>query len=410
MKRVVPVALVLCLLTLTSAGMVAQRRGRAGAAGRPERGARGNASEELLKHEVKDAAKKQAVCNDGSPAAFYFRPGKDPDRDKWIIFLQGGAGCGTDNDCRKRWNDEHNLMTSIGAPMRRAEEGLFSTDENENPDFARYTVAVIHYCSSDSFAGDAKRKLDGRTLQFRGHRIVDAVLDDLMDSSVVGARTLRQATEVMFAGTSAGGMGMHNNLDRVAARLSWAHVKGVADSSWMPDVAPFGPGTLEVAPNGPALVDYANAQPDESCAAANPTQKGRCLREDFLYPYLSTPLFVYADQRDPVLLGVLGINGPARSTAEQRYIDSYGQRLREQLKDLPGVFSPSINAHTSLGTERFHSVTIDGQDLATTLGNWYFDRPGPKHLIAPATAANGRTRGAIGDGAGRGRGARGRGR
>jgi hypothetical protein len=355
---------------------------------------------------VKDAAKKLAVCNDGSPAAYYFRPGRDADRNKWIIFLQGGGGCGTDSDCRKRWSDDHNLMTSAGLPMRRQEEGLFSTDEKENPDFARYAIVVLHYCSSDSYAGDAARTLDGRTIQFRGHRIVDAVLDDLMDSSVTGPQTLRQATEVMFAGTSAGGMGMHNSLDRVAARLSWARVKGVADSAWVPDVARLGAGTMDVPPYGAALVDYANAQPDESCAAANPSQKGRCLQEQFLYPYLTTPLFVYADQRDPVLLGTLGIMGAARSQQERDYIDNYGARLRDELKDLPGVFSPSLNLHTSLGTDRFHSARIDGQDLATTLGNWYFDRPGPKRLIAPAAAANGPTRGSTGAGTRGSRGGR----
>ncbi len=388
-------AVALCVAAMTSPGLVAQRRGRGGAAPPQARGARGHAGGgALLKHEVKEASNKRAVCNDGSPAAFYFRPGQGPDRDKWILFLQGGGGCGTDGDCRKRWDGQHNLMTSVGLPARSQTDGLLSADEHENPDFARYAVAEIHYCSSDTYAGDGERRLDGRTLQFRGHRIVGAVLDDLMDSSVVGPHTLREATEVLFAGSSAGGMGMHNNLDRVAARLPWARVKGVADSSWGPDVARFGRGTLEVRPDDPALVGYLNAQPDDSCVAANPTKKGRCLQEDFLYPYLSTPMFVYADQRDPVLLGSLGIMGPARQSSQRKYIDDYGNRLRDELKHVPGVFSPSINNHTSLRTDRFHSVKINGQDLATTIGNWYFNRPGAKHLIAPHVAADARTRGA----------------
>ncbi len=401
--RRLPFVLLLCILALTSARAVAQRRGRAGGQARGGRPRGAYAGTAAVKHEVTDAKKKQAVCNDGSPAAFYFRQGRDPDRNKWIIFLQGGGGCGTDHDCRTRWADQHNLMTSEGLPMRREQDGLLSADEQENPDFARYSLAVVHYCSSDAYAGDGQRQLDGRTLQFRGRRIIDAVLDDLMDASIVGSQTLRQATEVLFAGTSAGGMGMHNNLDRVAARLSWARVKGLADSSWGAPLAPFGPGTLEVGPSDPSLVDYFNAQPDDSCAAANPTQKGRCLQEAFLYPYLTTPLFVYADQRDPVLLGVRGIVGPAGTAAERAYVDRYSQTIRDELKDLPAVFSPSINVHTSLATERFHSVLIDGHDLAETIGNWYFNRPGPTHLIA-SEPSDARTRGAGGRGAGRGAG------
>ena len=369
----------------------AQRRGRGDPSDTPARGrGRGNTTgTSAVKHEVKDAGKKHAVCNDGSPAAFYFRPGKEPNRNKWIIFLQGGGACGTDHDCSMRWKDEHNLMTSSGLPMRKQEPGLLSDDEQENPDFGRYTLVVVHYCSSDGYAGDTERMVDGRLLQFRGRRIVDAVLDDLQDRSVVGTPTLRDATEVLFAGTSAGGIGMHNNLDRVAARLSWARLKGVSDSGWPADMKPYGPGTMQVRPDGAALIEYVNAQPDESCMAANPGQKGRCLLEPFVFPYLTTPMFVYADQRDPVHLGTYGIVGAPTSREQRAYVDDYGRLLREELAKVPGVFSPNINKHTSLGTDRFHSVSIEGHDLAETMGNWYFGRPGPVHLVA-ATAEGGR--------------------
>jgi hypothetical protein len=410
MKQTLAVLLVaVCVAAgALSVGVSAQRRGRAGGADPQGRGrARGDLTgTPALKHEVKDAARKKAVCNDGSPAAFYLRPGKDPDRNKWIVFLQGGGACGTDHDCSTRWKDEHNLMTSVGLPMRRQEPGFLSDDEKENPDFARFTLVMVHYCSSDTYAGDGERTVDGRLLQFRGHRIIDAVLDDLMDRSIVGTPTLGEATEVLFAGTSAGAMGMHNNLDRVAGRLSWARMKGLSDSGWAADMQPFGPGTLEVRPDGAALIQYSNAQPDESCVAANPNQKGRCLAVPFLFPYLKTPMFVYADQQDPVHLGTYGIMGRTTSPQQQDYVREYGRILREELEKVPAVFSPSINVHTSLGTERFHSVSIEGHDLAETIGNWYFGRPGPMHLISPASTETGRTRGARGGNGRAGRGGR----
>jgi hypothetical protein len=392
-----------CVASPLSPRLLAQRRGRGAAAGTPARGRGDGSGTPGVKHEVKDASKRGAVCNDGSPAAFYLRPGRDPDRGKWILFFQGGAGCATDSDCSTRWKEEHNLMTSTGLPTRRQEPGLFSDDETENPDFARFTVVVIHYCSSDVYAGDTERRVDGRMLQFRGHRIVDAVVEDLQDRSVVGSPTLREATEVIVAGTSAGGMGAHNNIDRLAARLSWARVKGIFDSSWAPEMTPFGPGTLQVRPDVPAAMDYWNAQVDESCLAANPGQKGRCLSEPFLFPYLATPVFVYADQRDPVHLGTLGITGRPSSPQQQEFVDEYGRLVRESLAKVPAAFSPSLGVHTSLGTERFHSAVIDGTTLADAIGRWYFGRPGPLNLIAPSvSAAAGR------GGRGAARGARGR--
>ena len=394
----------LCVLAgSTSVDLTAQRRGRGGADTAAQGRGRGDVSSTPgAKHEVKDASKKHAVCNDGSPAAFYFRPGKDPDRNKWLVFLQGGGACGTDHDCSTRWTEQHNLMTSVGLPQRKAEGGLLSDDEKENRDFARFTLVVVHYCSSDGYTGDAERTVDGRLLQFRGHRIVDAVIDDLLDSSVVGTPTLRQATEMLFAGSSAGAIGMQNNADRIAARLPGVKVKGVSDSGWAPDIAAFGPGFLEVRPDGPALVTYANAQPDESCVAAHPNDKGHCLVAPFLYSSLSTPMFFYADQRDPVHLGTYGIVGLAASPQQRAYVEKYRQQLRADMGKVPAAFVPDVNQHTSLANERFHSVVIDGHDLAETIGNWYFARSGPTHLMAPPTQG-GRTRGA-GAGAGRGGG------
>ena len=46
----------------------------------------------------------EAICNDGSPAVFYIgRHTKEEDRNRWIIFLQGGGSCGNAQACAERW-------------------------------------------------------------------------------------------------------------------------------------------------------------------------------------------------------------------------------------------------------------------------------------------------------------------
>jgi Pectinacetylesterase len=296
----------------------------------------------------------------------------------------------TDAACTTRWAEQHNLMTTFGLPMREANDGLLSDSDGVNPAFARFNHVRIHYCSSDGYSGDAVRTIGGRKTEFRGHRIVDAVIEDLMEGSVVGSPTLRDATEVIFAGSSAGAFGVHNNVDRIAARLSWAKVKAVADSGWIPDIPPYGPGTLDVRPDTPNGVEYYHAQPDESCAAANSGQAGKCLLESFVFRYLSTPTFVYADQRDQVHLGTLGIDGRgSRSPDQQAYVQRYMQLVRESLADVPAAFSPAIGGHTSLANDRYQSVTIEGRTLAQTLATWYTGGTGPVKLIAPPGADRG---------------------
>src|SRR5690606_25252910 len=45
-----------------------------------------------------------AVCNDGTPGFFYFRPaGSEAARNRWVIQLQGGGSCANPSHCAKRW-------------------------------------------------------------------------------------------------------------------------------------------------------------------------------------------------------------------------------------------------------------------------------------------------------------------
>ena len=95
---------------------------------------------------------------------------------------------------------------------------LLSTVPEVNPDFANYNHVFLHYCSSDAYAGDTQRRIGAATWQFRGREIVDAMLDQLSAPSDATAPSLKNATEVLVTGSSAGAMGVASNLDRMAGR------------------------------------------------------------------------------------------------------------------------------------------------------------------------------------------------
>jgi hypothetical protein len=84
----------------------------------------------------------------------------------------------------------------------------------------------VPYCSSNWFTGASPDNNNAMKFYFRGHYIVDAVVDSLSDAGLVGAPTLREATHIIFAGSSAGGIGVSINLDRLAKTLYWADVRG----------------------------------------------------------------------------------------------------------------------------------------------------------------------------------------
>ena len=72
------------------------------------------------------------------------------------------------------------------------------------------------------------------TMQFRGNKIVTAILADLQDATVIPSPNLKNATQVLVTGSSAGSFGAASNIDWIASQLPSAKVKGVLDSSWVP--------------------------------------------------------------------------------------------------------------------------------------------------------------------------------
>jgi len=50
------------------------------------------------------------TCNDGSPAGYYKRLNNHSK--SWIIYLQGGGFCGSEEACQQRWRRSPHLMSS----------------------------------------------------------------------------------------------------------------------------------------------------------------------------------------------------------------------------------------------------------------------------------------------------------
>jgi hypothetical protein len=328
-----------------------------------------------------DAESRKLQCNDGTPAGFYLRRGVGCGAHRWIIHLQGGAMCRTNEECDARAadSDTAKLMTSSGWPRQRSGDGILSNSLVTNPEFANGNHVYIPYCSSDFWSGDREADPSSAWRHFRGARIFRAVIDALAE----GSEGLTEAEEVVLSGSSAGGMGVLVHLDWLASeRLPGVRVRGITDAGWFLNRVPFGGGAI-VAEQEQAGFLLWNAFVDTSCAATHPGTEGTCYLAD-AYADIAAPLFVQINQTDPVQLGELGlVVADGIDQAECDYRLEFAAAIRTSLP-ADGVFCPAARTHVTLANEHFAELTVDGDTLRDVVGRWFFDRPGATRVVAAA--------------------------
>lgn len=219
-----------------------------------------NQADSMQRAEINVGTFPDAICNDGSPAAIYFRPYRgEANRNRWLINLRGGGSCAEGQACAARWcgctgrmvcpatpdttytNFDRGNMISAG-PGSQNGTGIFLRGDAARPNvLGDYNHVRVVYCSSDGWSGtrravpfDAVHPVTGApvaySMHFLGSRIFDAVVATLRRDGVrettftLGGASaalpdLDDAEEVVLAGDSGGGAGVINNLDRFTATL-----------------------------------------------------------------------------------------------------------------------------------------------------------------------------------------------
>jgi len=177
----------------------------------------------------------QAICNDGSPAAFIIRQGLNAAANRWVFDLQPGSDCYDQTTCTARWQSDgfggklpqltgtefwgtpgHPNQTAVYTVMEST-NGILSPSSKTNPDFWDATQVLALYCSSDDFTGNspATGTFSGTnvaTWNFNGHAILSAVIATLKSSYNFNA-----ATEVLLTGSSSGGVGVFLNANNLVS-------------------------------------------------------------------------------------------------------------------------------------------------------------------------------------------------
>ena len=165
------------------------------------------------------ALSRGAVCLDGSPPGFYFRPSlsKHNNNKKWVIFFKGGGWCEDVKGCFERSKTE--LGSSTKFPLYFGLGGPIDPNESNNPTFFSYNHVILWYCDGASFSGNNNNKeifVNNKTgttskLYFRGFRILNVLFDILLKPPY----NLNMATDVLLTGGSAGGLAAYLHADYI---------------------------------------------------------------------------------------------------------------------------------------------------------------------------------------------------
>lgn len=183
--------------------------------------------------------KPDALCNDHSTAKFYIdKTPPAPASTKWIIYLESGGGCSTLAQCKERYKTSRILMSSVWLDEHPEITGLdVLSDDKRNP-FSGYNHVYLPYCSSDMYVGMKKKESgegdfdeEDENFVFSGYYIVRGLIEHLKDDH--GAAKF---TEIILAGSSAGGVGVMNHLPIVSQifqdNANNIEIRGIVDSSW----------------------------------------------------------------------------------------------------------------------------------------------------------------------------------
>uniref|UniRef100_H3D3E3 Notum pectinacetylesterase 2 n=1 Tax=Tetraodon nigroviridis TaxID=99883 RepID=H3D3E3_TETNG len=331
----------------------------------------GQQTDDMRLHFLKN---NQVTCNDGTAAGFYLKESKGSRR--WLVFLEGGWCCHSKETCNSRYQNIPRLMSSSGWPQTKRGTGILSSRAEENPHWYNANIVFIPYCSSDVWSGTRTAPAPPE-YSFMGSLIIREVIKDL------APKGMKQAKVVMLSGSSAGGIGVMLNIERVAGQLSQlgadAQVRGLVDSGWFLESkqqrSPDCPETISCSPEDSIRIGlrmWNGVVPDGCRQLYKPGEEWQCFFGHKLYSTLTSPVFVVQWLFDEEQLKVENIymGGQSLSEEQWQYIQNLGKEIKNSLQDVTAVFAPSCLSHTVITKSNWLSFQVRGISLSRALHCW----------------------------------------
>lgn len=341
---------------------------------------------------IQGAAAKGAVCLDGTLPGYHLHRGFGSGANSWLVNLEGGGWCNNVRTCvyRKKTRRGSSNYFERQIPFT----GILSNKAWENPDFYNWNRVKIRYCDGASFSGDGEDRAKG--LHFRGQRILQAAVDELM------SKGMHNANHVLLAGCSAGGLAVILHCDKFRGLFSGrTKVKCLSDAGLFMDAPDVSGGhTLRNFFGG--VVSLQGVQRPSTCSShLDPTS---CFFPENLISNTGTPLFILNAAYDawqvqeslaPPTADPHGYWRLCRSNIGQcsasqiQFLQGFRTHILNEIKGFAasrqsGVFLNSCFAHCQSERQDTwfanNSPKIGNKAIAKSVGDWYFDRANVKSI------------------------------
>ncbi|KAH8514455.1 hypothetical protein H0E87_007327 [Populus deltoides] len=233
---------------------------------------------------VQAAVARGAVCLDGSPPGYHFEKGSGSGINNWLVHMEGGGWCESVESCVSRRDTYKGSSLKMEKTMGFS--GILGSKQAANPDFYNWNRIKIRYCDGSSFTGDVEAVDPKTKLYFRGERIWQAVIDDLL------AKGMRNARNAILSGCSAGGLAAILHCDKFQSLLpASARVKCVSDAGYFIHGTDISGGSRIESFFGQVVKTHGSAKSlPASCTSK--TRPELCFFPQYVAQTMRTPLFI----------------------------------------------------------------------------------------------------------------------
>ena len=330
-----------------------------------------------------------ALCNDGTPAVFYWRPGTTR---QFIVHLQGGYWCWDEPSCLSRAASSPELTSSAsyGAqpPSYIGAAGLFDQDPAKNPVWSGANLAYMMYCSSDANSGNSTALFSSGTQLWRffGRNILESAFSLLIRSPDFGRMTFKD--DILLSGCSAGAQGVINSADFVRGLLpalfdgnAPLRFRAMADAGWMMSPQPLYSTTPSILSEFVSAAVLWGGSPAAKCALSNPANMlPLCYLTEFAWPHMETAVFIQSSQYDGFQTPYNAGGGPPYNGTTLEYVNSVRSLFNysmQEVKPPSAIFSPTCYYHCISEDDNFYNMKIpnaQGELLSMnqTFSAWYY--------------------------------------
>ncbi|KAL6533699.1 hypothetical protein OROHE_013532 [Orobanche hederae] len=347
---------------------------------------------------VDSAVSKGAVCMGGSPPAYSLARGSGSGVNNWFIYIEGGGWCVTRSECHRR--SEGWLGTSYSR-TRNYYDGLLTQNQTYNPDFYNWNRVSLIYCDGSSFFGDVEEPDTQTNVTYRGSRVFNAIMEDLL------AKGMNNADNVLLAGGSAGGLATILHCDGLRALVPNANrVKCISDSGFFIHAKNL-PGAKEREDYFTKVVELHGLQkhlPESCTSRMNP---GLCLFPEYLVEDIQTPLFILeslfdSHQIKEMLTPYIGGGKPEWNncvnqsltfcnSTQIEIMQEFRKTFIDTLRNLKysssrGMFVHNCYLHTHLLLKEetmcssLVNNVLENKTIREAISDWFFDRSCFQHI------------------------------